>query len=63
MSKVAGRFRGALAAVLICSVLVTPTAFAARTGESPFRRFLRKLITRAFDDRLSIPPGVLLPLP
>jgi hypothetical protein len=62
MSKVACRFRGVLAAVLICSVLVTPTVFAARTGESPFRRFVRKLIPRVFDDLLSIPPGALLPL-
>lgn len=63
MSKGTRRVRAIFAAVLICSVLVTPTALAAKTGDSPFRRFVRKLIPRVFDDLLGIPPGALVPLP
>lgn len=60
MSRFARGSRAVFAVVLLCSLLA-PTAFAAsRTGDSPFRRAVRRLIARTFDE-ISIPPGFWTP--
>ena len=61
MHRIVRRSRRVLAVVVLCSLALAPSAFAANTGESPFRRFIRRLIVRVFDDTLSVPPGLLIP--
>ncbi len=61
MRSIVRHCRHASAAVLLCSLLFAPVALAAaERGESPLRKFLRRLIVRVFDDALSIPPGILI---
>jgi hypothetical protein len=48
--------RRAIGAVLLISVIVAPAAFAAKDrDESPFRRFIRRLIVHVLDDRIGVP--------